>query len=92
MLLLDFEKMVELALAVEKSDMEHAYCSKDEKLLFVHNGTMYAFPWTKKALQILEDEGFKRDVLKKDSFIILPHERLAYWQSLVLKYVKEESA
>ena len=39
---------------------EKCFTSKDEVLAFIKGGKMYAVPWCRSWLKILEDAGFKR--------------------------------
>ena len=90
---MDFNELKEKAIEVGDSDssMNGAFCSKDEQLIFVTHGKMFVVPWTKSALQILENEGFVRAKIKLD-FYLVPYEKKYYWEKLIDLLSKEKPA
>ena len=80
----NLEELRKSAIAVNRSDKEHSYCSKFEVLAFVIDGTMYAVPWTITALKILTDAGFSRKALKIPyGNELVAKDKEEYWNNLV---------
>ena len=78
------------ALEVNRSDKEQAYCSKFEVVAFVIDGYMYAVPWSKTAIAILADSGFRRrDLLIPYGRDLVSVDKEDYWNKLVKDAAEE---
>ena len=64
---------------------ERCFCSKNEILAFVDSGKLYAIPWNKLALSILEKEHF----IRKDMYIPFEITRANKWEKLIHTINKE---
>ena len=64
---------------------ERCFCSKNEILAFVDSGKLYAIPWNKLALSILEKEHFER----KDMYIPFEITHAKKWEKLLYITTKE---
>ncbi|MBP3256230.1 MAG: hypothetical protein J6M60_07100 [Clostridia bacterium] len=81
----NFQQFKEMALEVVKlssSEFNGAYCSKDEKLLFVDQCVFYVVPWTRSAIQILEDYGFVRKKMPFTKGFVIPTDKLDLWDKI----------
>lgn len=87
----NFNELVDGALKIGTyCDMEGAFCSQDEDLIFVHQETICMVPWSRTALQILHDAGFKRQKFQYIPDRTIPKSKRDYWNNLIKEAHEEK--